>query len=66
MDEGVFDILMYPINLAGDAMPGRKELLSACASRGMGLVAMKPYAGGKLLQKGKSISRYSICRYHFT
>ena len=50
------DVLMYPVNLTGDAMPGRKELLNACVSLGAGLVAMKPYAGGKLLQKVRSIS----------
>lgn len=52
---GHIDILMYPVNLTGDAMPGRKELLNACISEGVGLVAMKPYAGGKLLQKTGSI-----------
>ncbi|MFC1715814.1 aldo/keto reductase [Candidatus Poribacteria bacterium] len=54
--EGIIDILMYPVNFTGDAMPGRKELLNTCVSNGIGLVAMKPYAGGKLLQKVKSIS----------
>ena len=49
------DVLMYPVNFTGDAMPGRKELLSTCVNEGVGLVAMKPYAGGKLLQKVKSI-----------
>ena len=45
------DVLMFPINLAGNAMPGRKELLNLCAQCGVGLVAMKPFAGGKLLQQ---------------
>ena len=49
---GMIDVLMFPVNLAGNAMPGQKELLSLCARRGVGLVAMKPFAGGKLLQKG--------------
>ena len=56
MRSGIVDVLMYPVNLAGDAMPGRKELLNACVSEGVGLVAMKPFAGGKLLQKTRSIS----------
>ncbi len=51
---GLIDILMYPINFLGDAMPGRKELLNTCVSEGVGLVAMKPYGGGKLLQKSSS------------
>ena len=53
---GLIDILMYPVNLTGEAMPGRKELLNTCVSEGVGLVAMKPYAGGKLLQKSGSAS----------
>jgi len=56
MADGIIDVLMYPINFAGDAMPGRKELLNTCASNDIGLIAMKPYAGGKLLQNVKSIS----------
>ena len=43
------DVLMFPINLASDAMPGRKELLDACVARQTGLVVMKPFAGGNLL-----------------
>ncbi len=48
---GQIDVLMYPINLSGSAMPDRKELLNACVGERVGLVAMKPYAAGKLLQK---------------
>ena len=47
------DVVMFPINLLGHAMPGRKELQNLCATRGVGLVAMKPFGGGKLLaQRG--------------
>ncbi len=47
------DVVMFPINLLGNAMPGRKELQNLCATRGVGLVAMKPFGGGKLLtQRG--------------
>lgn len=53
---GQIHVLMYPINLTGNAMPGRKELLNACVSEEVGLVAMKPYAGGKLLQKEGLVS----------
>jgi len=51
VESGQIDVLMFPINLAGNAMPGRRELLHLCARRGVGLVAMKPFAGGKLLQR---------------
>jgi predicted aldo/keto reductase-like oxidoreductase len=43
------DVLMFPINLANHALPGRKELLEACVEGRIGLVVMKPYAGGNLL-----------------
>ena len=44
------DVLMFPINLTGHGTPGRRELFEDCLDRGIGLVGMKPYAGGKLLQ----------------
>ena len=56
VESGIVDVLMFPINLAGNAIPGRKELFNACATRGVGLVAMKPFAGGKLLQKERVIA----------
>ncbi len=51
VESGVVDVLMFPINLAGHAVPGRRELCQTCAERGIGLVAMKPYAGGRLLRQ---------------
>ncbi|MHB1133154.1 MAG: aldo/keto reductase [Chloroflexota bacterium] len=50
VESGDVDVLMFPVNLAGDAIPGREGLCQACADRGVGLVAMKPYAGGRLLR----------------
>jgi predicted aldo/keto reductase-like oxidoreductase len=44
------DVLMFPINLTGYATPGRRDLFDTCVERGIGLVGMKPYAGGRLLQ----------------
>ena len=56
VESGQIDVLMFPINLAGNAVPGKKQLLNACAAHNVGLVAMKPYAGGKLLQHTPAIS----------
>ena len=42
---------MFPINIAGNAVPGKKDLFAACVKHNVGLVAMKPFAGGKLLQE---------------
>ncbi len=50
VESGAIDVLMFTINMAGNAVPGKKELLQECVRRNVGLVAMKPFAGGKLLQ----------------
>jgi predicted aldo/keto reductase-like oxidoreductase len=50
VESGSVDVLMFTINMAGNAVPGKKELLQECARRGVGVVAMKPFAGGRLLQ----------------
>jgi len=55
IESRLIDVLMFPINLAGNAMPGRKELLHLCAEHKIGLVAMKSFAGGKLLQKARTV-----------
>ena len=48
------DVLMFPINLAWDFMPDRKEVFQTCVSQNVGLVAMKPFAGGRLFQQENS------------
>lgn len=67
------DVLMFPINLASHAVPGKEELLRVCARAGVGVVGMKPFAGGRLLSQGPSISlehwhsggsEYSLARTH--
>lgn len=45
------DVWMYPVNLAWDLTPGRKEVQQACAETGVGLVAMKPFGGGRLFHQ---------------
>lgn len=44
-------IIMFPVNLASHAVPGKEAFYRRCAEKNIGLVAMKPYAGGKLLQE---------------
>jgi uncharacterized protein len=46
---GAIDVLMFPVNIAGNAVEGKQELLRACVEHDVGLVAMKVFAGGKLL-----------------
>jgi predicted aldo/keto reductase-like oxidoreductase len=45
------DLVMFPINLFNHAMPGRTSLLDLCLKHNVGVVAMKPFGGGKLLNK---------------
>jgi hypothetical protein len=56
VESGEIDVLMFPINLAGNAVPGKRELFAACVARNVGLVAMKPFGGGRLLREERSIS----------
>ncbi len=55
VETGEIDVLMFPVNLTGHAVPGRRELFRACADRDVALVAMKPFAGGRLLRPETSV-----------
>lgn len=59
---GQVEVLLFPVNLACHALPGREALFQECASRGIGVVAMKPFAGGKLLEAGTrmAVNRFQI------
>jgi len=52
--DGRIDILMFPINLTANSLLREKDLLNTCLTNRMGLVAMKPFAGGRLLQSSGS------------
>jgi len=52
---GVVDVLMFPVNIAGHTVPGKQELLRACVEYDVGVVAMKIFAGGKLLNDWNSL-----------
>ena len=56
VQSGAIDVLMFPINLASHAVEGKRELLNACAVHNVGLVAMKPFAGGGLLLKKEAFT----------
>lgn len=47
---GQIDVLLFPVNL-GDTGPGDAALFTTCVERNVGLIAMKPFGGGKLLKK---------------
>lgn len=50
VDSGLVDVLMYPFNLSAHEKESDRRLVQACADKGIGFVAMKPYGGGALLQ----------------
>jgi predicted aldo/keto reductase-like oxidoreductase len=56
VESGAIDMLMFPVNLASFAVLGQKELFNACATRGVGLVVMKPFGGGSLLREKSTIT----------
>ena len=55
VESGLVDLIMLPVNLFNHAMPGRGDLLDLCLRRNVGVVAMKPYGGGKLLNQQGSL-----------
>ncbi|MCX6642574.1 MAG: aldo/keto reductase [Candidatus Bathyarchaeota archaeon] len=52
-EEELFDSVMYQINLANHCLPDRNTVLDLCKSKGVGVVAMKPFAAGRLLRAGE-------------
>jgi aryl-alcohol dehydrogenase-like predicted oxidoreductase len=49
VESGLIDVLMYGVNLTGQGNAELETLFQACVEREVGLVAMKPYYGGALL-----------------
>lgn len=52
---GVIDIIMHQVNLANHKHSTRDEALRRCKELGVGVVAMKPFAGGALLKTGHEV-----------
>ena len=51
VESGLIDVLMFPVNLyQHPADEARAALLETCADHGVGVVAMKPYYGGRLIE----------------
>lgn len=48
--------VMFQVNMANHNLPGRDSVLKYCEDQGVGLVAMKPYAAGRLLQRDRTVS----------
>jgi len=52
---GVVDSIMHQVNIANHMYEARNEALRRCDKLGIGVVAMKPFAGGLLLKAGKEV-----------
>jgi hypothetical protein len=55
-ESGAIDLIMFPVNMTGHAVLGRREFYNACVAHNVALVAMKPYAGGGLLVKKEAFA----------
>jgi len=53
---GKFDTIMFPINLVNHGLPGRSELLKSCKKNNIGLIAIKPFAAGRLLMQNRTVN----------
>ncbi len=72
---GLFDVIMHPINLASKAIATpfrrgfvadqKKRLLETCAANGVGVIAMKPFWGGKLLKPGHAYTATPVQCVHY-
>lgn len=54
LKSGKVDVVMFPINIAWDCSPGRKEIYPLCAKNKTGLVAMKIFAGGRIFNPART------------
>ncbi len=55
-ESGIVDCVMHQVNVANHMYPARTEALRMCSKLGVGVVAMKPFAGGELLKAGKQVT----------
>jgi predicted aldo/keto reductase-like oxidoreductase len=53
---GKFDVIMYPLNIINHRLKGRNDALKSIKRNNLGLVAIKPFAAGNLLQQNKTVN----------
>jgi len=49
------DTIMFPINIINDCLENRSEFLAEVKKSKIGLIGIKPFAGGKLLQNNRTV-----------
>jgi len=55
-EAGTVDCVMHQVNIASHKYAARNDALRVCRRLGVGVVAMKPFAGGELLKTGKKVT----------
>jgi predicted aldo/keto reductase-like oxidoreductase len=55
IDGGKFEVILTQVNLFAEGMPERLNIFAAAEKANIGLIAVKPLAGGTLLNPGKKI-----------
>jgi aryl-alcohol dehydrogenase-like predicted oxidoreductase len=55
IESGYFDLIMTQYNIFSENDSEKQKLFQVCIERKIGLVAIKPFAGGLLLSKGKKV-----------
>jgi predicted aldo/keto reductase-like oxidoreductase len=53
---GKFNMIMYPLNVINHGLEGRKEALMSIKKNNIGLIGIKPFAAGNILQQNKTIN----------
>lgn len=60
--DGIIDVLMHPVNILWD-IKGKQDLLHLCKARGVGVVAMKTYAGGAIFTEKIPVTTHQCISY---
>lgn len=55
MKDKLVDTIMFPINMINHNLKNRSEFLSEVKKSNIGLIGIKPFAGGKLLQNNHTV-----------
>ena len=51
-----FDMIMFPYNLVNHNLPGREDIQRLCKKNNIGLIAIKPFVAGRILQANRTVN----------
>lgn len=61
--DGHMEVVMHPIHVANSNDQERDKMLALCKDKGVGVVAMKPFAGGDMLQYNQAATPAKCLHY---